>query len=145
VDPVPRTRRLAVLPDAVQARICRIKRRDAASTNAANDVRHPAGVLPLIPTISNNLDMRSIKWFVLVVVVLWGCSAAPEEPTTKLGSETVRVEKDGKTDAFGLPLVIVIDTPPVPKEIQGPSPPIKESPKPTPKKKKSSWLPDFGL
>jgi hypothetical protein len=100
----------------------------------------------MIPTISNNLDMRSISWFVLAAVVLWGCSGTPEEPkpTGKLGTETVHFEKNGKTSRFGLPLVIVFDLPPVPKEIQGPSPPIKESPKPTPKKK-SSWLPSIGL
>jgi hypothetical protein len=30
------------------------------------------------------------------------------------------------TDDFGLPLVINIDAPEVPAELQGPSPPIKE-------------------
>ena len=79
--------------------------------------------------------------FVAIAVVLWGCSGSPEEPTTKLGDETVRVEKNGKTDAFGLPIVIDLKPPPVPKEIQGPSPPIKETSKTAPKKS-SHW---FGL
>ncbi len=56
----------------------------------------------------------------------------------------MRVEKSGKTDAVGLPIVIVLDAPPVPKEIQGPSPPIKQDSKATPKG--SSQFPlDFGL
>jgi hypothetical protein len=33
-------------------------------------------------------------------------------------------------DDFQLPLVIVLDVPEVPPEIQGPSPPIKDQPKP---------------
>jgi hypothetical protein len=81
--------------------------------------------------------------FVAIAVVLWGCCGCPEEPTTKLGSETVRVQPKGETDPFGLPIVIVIDPPPVPKEIEGPSPPIKEPPKTTPKKK-SLWPLKFG-
>jgi hypothetical protein len=78
--------------------------------------------------------MRNRWLLAAIVVVLWGCSASPEEPTTKLGDEVVRVEVDGKTDAFGLPIVIVLDPPPVPKEIEGPSSPIKEAPKTPPKK-----------
>jgi hypothetical protein len=80
--------------------------------------------------------MRSRWLFVASAVVLWGCSVSPEEPTAmgNLGNETVHVEKNGKTSRFGLPLVIVLDPPPVPKEIQRPSPPIKESPKAAPKK-----------
>ena len=87
--------------------------------------------------------MKSRWLFAAIAAVLLGGCSSQEEPTTKLGDENVRVEPHGKTDAFGLPLVIVLEPPPVPKEIQGPSPPIKE----TPKKgaKKSRGLLDFGL
>ena len=68
------------------------------------------------------------------MVLLGGCSSH-DEPTTKLGDERVRVESgNGQTDEFGLPLVIALDPPEVPKEIQGPSPPIKATPKAPPKK-----------
>ena len=46
---------------------------------------------------------------------------------------------DRTMDDFGLPLVIVLETPEVPQEIMGPSPPIKELPKPPPKKKGGWW------
>jgi hypothetical protein len=72
------------------------------------------------------------------ILLLGGCSAA-EEPTTNLGNQRVRVEKPhGKTDALGLPLEITIAAPPVPKAIEGPSPPIRESPKKPPNKKKAA-------
>ncbi len=43
------------------------------------------------------------------------------------------------TDDFGLPLVIDLKAPEVPKEIRGPSPPIKEEPKQPPKKSGGWW------
>jgi hypothetical protein len=71
---------------------------------------------------------------VAVVVLLGGCSSKPE-PTTQLGNERVRVERgEGGTDQFGLPLEIVLEPPEVPKDIRGPSPPIKETPPAAPKK-----------
>jgi hypothetical protein len=97
-----------------------------------------------VPIIADNPGMRN-KWlFAAVLILLWGCSSAPDAPTTKLGSETVRVQPKGKTDPFGLPIVIVLDPPPVPKEIERPSPPIKESPAEPAPKKKSIWPLDFG-
>ncbi|MCE5267406.1 MAG: hypothetical protein LLG00_05920 [Planctomycetaceae bacterium] len=39
------------------------------------------------------------------------------------------VVPNATTDQFGFPLVIVINPPPVPKEIEGPSPPIKDDSK----------------
>jgi len=79
--------------------------------------------------------MRSRWRLAAVAVVLLGGCSSKDERTTNLGDERVRVESaHGETDAFGLPLVIVLDPPPVPKEIQGPSPPIKETPKAAPKK-----------
>jgi hypothetical protein len=69
------------------------------------------------------------------VVLLAGCSSR-SEPTTKLGNETVPAEAHGRTDPFGLPLEIVLEPPPVPKEVEGPSRPIKETPK-APAKKSS--------
>jgi hypothetical protein len=87
--------------------------------------------------------MKSSWLFLATALALWGCSSSQEEATTKLGNESVRVERAGKSDAFGLPIVIVLNLPPVPKQIQGPSPPIKEPPKTVPKK--SSWLPNLGL
>lgn len=90
-----------------------------------------------------------VQWLlVAMVVVLGSCSTAAEERTGKLGDESVRVQAKGKTDAFGLPLVIDLQPPPVPKEIEGPSAPIKDSPKTAPKEKKersSSWLRKLGL
>lgn len=53
-------------------------------------------------------------------------------------------EPHGKVDAFGLPLEIVLNPPPAPKGIEGPSPPIKEMPK-TGAKKSSRGLLDLGL
>ena len=88
--------------------------------------------------------MKSLWLLAVAAIVLWGCCSSQEEPTTKLGDESVRVERGGKTDAFGLPIVIDLSPPPVPKQIQGPSPPIKEPP-PTAPKKSSSWLPKLGL
>jgi hypothetical protein len=81
------------------------------------------------------LGMRSLWHVVIAATVLLGGCPSHDEPTTKLGDETVRAESaHGQTDEFGLPLVIVFAPPEVPKEIQGPSPPIKETPKAAPKK-----------
>ena len=88
--------------------------------------------------------MNSRRLFAAIALVLLGGCLSQEEPTTKLGDESVRVQPHGKVDAFGLPLEIVLNPPPVPKEIRGPSPPIKETPgKGT--KKSSRGLLDLGL
>jgi hypothetical protein len=78
----------------------------------------------------DNSSMRNKwQWVAGAIVLLCSCSAQ-SGPTTKLGNETVPVEKvHGKTDRFGLPLEIVLEPPPVPKEISDPSPPIVEAPK----------------
>jgi hypothetical protein len=77
---------------------------------------------------------REWQLAVTAAVLLGGCPSQ-DEPTTKLGEERVRVEAAHRdADEFGLPLVIVLEPPEAPKEIQGPSPPIKETPKAAPKK-----------
>jgi hypothetical protein len=71
---------------------------------------------------------------VIAVVLVGGCRSR-DQPTTKLGSETVRVESTGgPTDRFGLPLVISLEPPEVPKEVERPSPPVEETLKAAPKK-----------
>ncbi len=64
------------------------------------------------------------RWLTLgvVLVLLAGCASDSVPPPTAS-------KPSPKVDAFGLPLVIVIDVPEVPKEIQGPSPPIQQEPK----------------
>ena len=85
------------------------------------------------------------KWlFAAIAMVLLGGCLSREEPTTKLGDEDVRVEPHGRVDAFGLPLEIVLNPPPVPEELQRPSPPIKEMPAKGTKKPLRGFL-DFGL
>jgi len=89
--------------------------------------------------------MRSRWRLAVTAAVLLGGCPSQDEPTTKLGNENVRVEPtDSETDPFGLPLVIVLEPPEVPKEIEGPSPPIQETPKTAPKKS-SPGLFNLGL
>jgi hypothetical protein len=83
-----------------------------------------------LAAIRDNLIMKS-GWPMLAILALWcgGCareSAPPSPPAPKPAASS-------RVDAFGLPLVIVIKPPEVPKEIEGPLPPVKEeTPKPSP-------------
>jgi hypothetical protein len=110
---------------------------------------------------SNNLNMeKGCSTLVIVAALLGGCwqqstpvapparrpsavssqrefpkpsQAAAEKPAAKAEKPPgAKPAESAKVDAFGLPLVIVIELPEVPKEIQGPSPPIPDEPtKPT--------------
>jgi hypothetical protein len=53
---------------------------------------------------------------------------SPEKPAGRVMLPVDQTQPAASTDQFGLPLVIVIDAPEVPPEIQAPSPPIKEEP-----------------
>ncbi len=75
-----------------------------------------------------NLDLLLI---VLIVALLAGCGARGSNTETKISPETPlpSAEKAApapERPAYGLPLDIQIETPEVPKEIRGPSPPIPE-------------------
>jgi hypothetical protein len=55
---------------------------------------------------------------------------AAEKPAAKAEKRPAAQQAaSADVDAFGLPLVIVIEAPEAPKEIQGPSPPIPDEPK----------------
>jgi len=92
------------------------------------------------------------RWLSLtiVVVLLGGCasdsvppSPVNSPPAVKKPSQTAaerpaaqparwpgeKPANPPKVDAFGLPLVIVVEMPEVPKEIRGPSPPIHDEPR----------------
>ncbi|MEN6458735.1 MAG: hypothetical protein ABFC63_07370 [Thermoguttaceae bacterium] len=92
-------------------------------------------------------------WAAIVILLLAGCSSPkqPGAPATDAGCAVAKPEATDKrkqesraklptggadeaasrvTDDFGFPLVIHLDAPEVPKEIQGPSPPITEPAKP---------------
>ena len=54
---------------------------------------------------------------------------SPEKPPKKVAKPAEESPPPLRlTDDFNLPLVIVIDAPEVPPEIQGPSPPIQQEP-----------------
>jgi hypothetical protein len=62
-------------------------------------------------------------------LLLGGCTRENPPPSTPFPNAM----QSGQVDDFGLPLVIVINPPAVPKEIEGPLPPVKEEPpKPSP-------------
>lgn len=75
----------------------------------------------------------------IVAVLLGGCAPQHEPPAAAYAVTTVHKPVAGSaeesagsetasrlTDAFGLPLVIVMENVEVPPEIRGPSPPIKK-------------------
>jgi hypothetical protein len=90
---------------------------------------------------SDNRRMRQF-WLpvAIVVLVLGGCSRRNESPHSASAVSPAKVKTppakpQGEPanrlfDEFHLPLVIEIVPPEVPPEIQGPSPPIEEEPKP---------------
>jgi hypothetical protein len=55
--------------------------------------------------------------------------AAAEKPPAKPAKKSPRRQPPRLRDDLNLPLVIKIEAPPVPPEIQKPSPPIQEPPK----------------
>jgi hypothetical protein len=69
------------------------------------------------------------RWLPVLIVALWlcGCEAQKEPPPDAVVAKTADQPLAGSTDSFGLPLEIVVEVPEVPPELQGPSPPIKES------------------
>jgi hypothetical protein len=88
----------------------------------------------------------AIKWlFILAVVVLLGsCGrespspakeplARPVDKPIKSPVEQAKKPAPPTVDQFGLPLIIIMETPEVPKEIRGPFRPIPEEPKQTAK------------
>lgn len=86
-------------------------------------------------------DNRRMRQFwlpaVTIVLLLGGCSPkrelprpAPSDSSAKLEVPAGNSNINRKFDDFNLPLVIEIVLPEVPPEIQGPSPPIQEEPKP---------------
>ena len=65
----------------------------------------------------------------ILVLLLGGCARESPPPSSPFPNAV----ESHQTDDFGLPLVIVIKPPEVPKGIEGPLPPVKEeSPKPSP-------------
>jgi hypothetical protein len=59
-------------------------------------------------------------------------TGAPSPPTAEkppAKPEPAKTSSGPRVDQFNLPLEIQVETPEVPPEIQGPSPPIKEEPK----------------
>jgi hypothetical protein len=72
----------------------------------------------------------------IVVVLLVGCQAKSEPPSEPAEKSSIfgeaSVAGPGMTDEFGLPLVIVLNPPEVPKHLLRPSRPIAEEQKTTP-------------
>jgi hypothetical protein len=72
----------------------------------------------------------------IAVVLLVGCQAKSEPPAEPAESQSIfgkpSVAGPGMTDEFGLPLVIELKPPEVPKELLRPSRPIAEESKTTP-------------
>ena len=65
----------------------------------------------------------------MLALLLGGCTRENPPPSSPFPNAV----ESGEVDPYGLPLVIVIKPPEVPKEIAGPLPPVKEeSPKPSP-------------
>ena len=93
-----------------------------------NDLRRefPAAILSFIAGIGNNPDM-GVRWFLLAGLILLLAGCTPQSAAVS--------PQGGATDDFGLPLVIVIKAPEVPKELEGPSPPIEVGSKATPPSK----------
>ena len=83
-----------------------------------------AALVSILRVIGDNPIMKS-GWPMLAIpaLLLGGCTREPSPPP-----RFPNAVESGLVDDFGLPLVIVIDLPKVPKEIEGPSPPIKEEP-----------------
>ena len=77
------------------------------------------------------------RWLTLAVatLLLTGCTsknappAGPPDPAKTSGQPGVKQHKSVRVDDFGLPLEINIEVPETPKEIQGPSPPIRKAPR----------------
>lgn len=59
----------------------------------------------------------------IVVLLLGGCRKAAKTP-----AKPAETRADGAVDEFGLPLVIRVEVPEAPSEIQKPSPPIPKEP-----------------
>jgi hypothetical protein len=94
-------------------------------------------------------------WPLMIVIGIWGCekpmradqsaTAAKEKKTSLLPGEqnatyvlrTPNLPSYNWPADFKLPLIINIETPEVPKEIQNPSPPIEEDKKSIDEEKKS--------
>jgi hypothetical protein len=73
-----------------------------------------------------NLELLLI---VLIVALLAGCGARGNSNESRISSEKLipaaeKARPEAPRPAYGLPLVIRVELPEVPKEIQGPSPPI---------------------
>jgi hypothetical protein len=68
------------------------------------------------------------KWFCIIVgaFVLAGCSPQGGPASEKADKPSIfgvpSIAGPGMTDEFGLPLVIELNPPPVPKELLGPTP-----------------------
>jgi hypothetical protein len=82
-------------------------------------------VLPLGRPIRDNHDMNCrLLPMATLVVLLGGCplKSEPPPPSAPASSESLT------HDSFDLPLIIHIEVPETPPEIEGPSPPIEETP-----------------
>ncbi len=88
-------------------------------------------LLPLGHVIGDNRGMGRL-WLPLAIGVLLqsGCAPRSEPPPPAPSVSTPVVEKPPPSprDEFNLPLVIYMETPETPPEIQNPSPPIRQTP-----------------
>ena len=88
------------------------------------------GLLPLCGPIGHNPGMgRRWPWLAMLVWMFCGCSPTEEPQQTGVSGTVAKPQADPsgeqRVDAFNLPLIIHVEVPEVPPEIENPSPPIK--------------------